>query len=74
MSCKRLPARISYDPFDATFRVEYDGEIKTMNSARQVRSHLLVPIANQFGYEVRRDHFEDFIEALKIDTGRHYDF
>ena len=27
------------------------GKLRLMNSARQVRSHLLVPIANKFGYE-----------------------
>jgi hypothetical protein len=73
VSCNRLPAAICYDPFDATFRIEYEGQVRTISNARQVRSYLLVPIANKFGYEARRDHFEDFIEALKSDETRHFD-
>jgi Virulence-associated protein E-like domain len=73
LSCKRLPVKVFYDPFDGTYRIDRNGEIAIANTGRQVRSQLLVPIANSFGYEAHRDHFDDFIESVKNDKARHYD-
>jgi Virulence-associated protein E len=73
LSCRRLPATVLYDPFDGTYRIERNGEIKNVSTGRMVRSQLLVPIANKFGYEARRDHFDDWIDSVKSDETRHYD-
>jgi Virulence-associated protein E len=73
LSCVRLKINVLYDPFDGTYRVEQNGKFGTFNSARQVRSFLLVPVSDNFGYEMHRDHFDDFAETVKNDKKRHYD-
>ena len=73
LSCVRLKINVLYDPFDGTYRVERDGKFGIFNAARQVRSFLLVPVADNFGYEMHKDHFDDFIETVKNDKKRHYD-
>ena len=74
LSCVRLKINVLYDPFDGTYRVEQNGKFGTFNSARQVRSFLLVPVSDNFGYEMHRDHFDDFAETVKNDKKRHYTF
>ena len=73
LSCQRLGIQILYDPFDQTYRIEWDGEVIIVSTSRQVRSRLLVPISSNHGYEMHRDHFDDFIETIKSDKSRHYD-
>ena len=73
LSCARLKINVLYDPLDGTCRVEQNGKFGIFNTARQVRSFLLVPVPDNFGYEMRKDHFDDFIETINNDKKRHFD-
>jgi hypothetical protein len=73
LSCTRLKINVLYDPFDGTYRVEQNTKFAIFNTARQVRSNLLVIVSNNFGYEMRKDHFDDFIETINNDKKRHFD-
>src|ERR1700722_3248871 len=73
LSCTRLKINVLYDPFDGTYRIEQNDKFEIVNTSRQVRSKLLVIVSNNFGYEMRKDHFDDFIENINNDKKRHYD-
>ena len=73
LSCMRLKINVLYDPFDGTYRIEQNDKFEIVNRSRQVRSKLLVIVSNNFGYEMRKDHFDDFIETINNDKKRHYD-